>query len=355
MKKITMDKNAESTMQSNFSNFPTKYWHLLPNGRVQCDLCPQACKLKEGQRGLCFVRRRKNNQIVLTTYGRSSGFCVDPVEKKPLYHFLPGSKIFSFGTVGCNLACKFCQNWDISKAQEMDMLAAQATPTAIASAAAEHECSSVAFTYNEPIISMEYSIDTAKECHKRNVKTVAVTNGYICDEPRQEMFSYMDAANVDLKGFTETFYRHITSASMQPVMDTLVYLKHHTNVWLEITTLLIPGENDSAQEIENETKWLVANVGADVPLHFTAFHPAWKMLDKPVTPLATLVQARTIAMKNGLRYVYTGNVHYPEGNATYCHNCKRVLVERDNYSIIAYHLDKNGSCLFCNTKCAGVF
>lgn len=336
-------------------NYPTKYWHKLANGRVQCDLCPQACKLNEGQRGICYVRMRQNDQVVLTTYGRSSGFCVDPIEKKPLNHFLPGSTVYSFGTVGCNLLCKFCQNWDISKAREDDRLAADSTPQNIAKIAKEHQCKSVAFTYNEPIIFMEYAIDIAKECHKLGIKTVAVTNGYICAEPRKEFFSYIDAARVDLKSFTEDFYKNITGSHLQPVLDTLVYLKKQTNVWLEVICLLIPSENDSAAEIEGSTKWLVENLGVDVPIHFTAFHPAWKMLDKPITPLETLIRARDIAMKNGLRYVYTGNVYHPEGSKTFCHNCKKCVIARTGYDIAEYNLSETGVCRFCGTQCAGVF
>lgn len=336
-------------------NYPTKYWHKLENGRVQCDLCPQVCKLNEGQRGICYVRMRQNNQVVLTTYGRSSGFCVDPIEKKPLNHFLPGSTVYSFGTVGCNLLCKFCQNWDISKAREDDRLAASATPQNIAKIAKEHQCKSVAFTYNEPIVFMEYAIDVAKECHKLGIKTVAVTNGYICDEPRKELFSYMDAVRVDLKSFTENFYKNITGSHLQPVLDTLVYLKKQTNVWLEVICLLIPSENDSVAEIEESTKWLVENLGVDVPIHFTAFHPAWKMLDKPTTPLETLICARDIAMKNGLRYVYTGNVYHPEGSKTFCHNCKKCIIVRTGYTISEYNLNDEGNCAFCGTRCAGVF
>lgn len=352
------DQSASNIAQNTLQNFPTKYWHMLPTGRVQCDLCPQACKLNEGQRGLCFVRMREHDAIVLTTYGRSSGFCVDPVEKKPLYHFLPGSFIFSFGTAGCNLSCKFCQNWDISKAHEMDILANYASPIAIAEAAVAAsvpKCDSVAFTYNEPIIFMEYAVATAQECHKRGLRTVAVTNGYICEVPRVEFFSHMDAANVDLKGFSEDFYKHVTSSSLQPVLDTLLYLKHQTNVWLEITTLLIPGENDDEAMLEAEATWIADNLGVDVPLHFTAFHPAWKMLDKPVTPLATLVRAREIAMQHGLRYVYTGNVYHPEGSNTYCHKCNRAVIERDGFQVTNLRLDSDGNCHFCGAKCAGVF
>ena len=332
----------------------TKYWHSLEDGRVQCDLCPRYCKLHEGQQGLCFVRARQNNQIVLTTYGRSSGYCIDPVEKKPLNHFLPGTPILSFGTAGCNLACKFCQNWDISKSREIDTLADEASPELIARAAHQLGCRSVAFTYNDPVIFLEYAVDVAKECHKVNIKTVAVTAGYICEEPRKEFF-YMDAANVDLKAFSERFYYKITGGHLQPVLDTLMYIKHHTTVWLELTTLLIPGENDSEQEIEKMTQWVVENLGPDVPMHFTAFHPDWKMMDKTSTPPETLNQARHIAQKNGVRYAYTGNIHDEKGGSTYCHNCGKRLIGRDWYVLSEWNLTPNGHCKFCGSQCAGVF
>ncbi len=334
---------------------PTKYWHVIEDGRIQCDLCPRFCKLHEGQHGLCFVRACQNNQIVLTTYGRSSGYCVDPIEKKPLNHFLPGTPILSFGTAGCNLACKFCQNWDISKARETDVLADQASPELIARAAKKLGCSSVAYTYNDPVIFMEYAIDVAKACRELGIKSVAVTAGYITEEPRKEFFSYMDAANVDLKAFTEQFYHKICGGHLQPVLDTLKYLKHETNVWFEITTLLIPGENDSDQELEEMTQWVVENLGTDVPHHFTAFHPDWKMLDKPPTPPETLTRARRIAMKNGIRYAYTGNVHDVEGGSTYCHHCGKKLIGRDGYVITEWHLTNDGHCQSCGTQCAGVF
>jgi pyruvate formate lyase activating enzyme len=336
-------------------NFPTKYWHKLEDGRIQCDLCPRACKLREGQKGLCFVRARENDQVVLTTYGRSSGFCIDPIEKKPLNHFLPGTPVLSFGTAGCNLTCKFCQNWDISKSREMDTLADQAMPETIAKAAEHYNCKSVAFTYNDPVIFMEYAIDVAKACHKRNIKTVAVTAGYICEEPRKEFFQYMDAANVDLKGFTEDFYVKIIGGHLQPVLDTLVYIHHHTKVWLEITTLLIPGENDSDMELNELTKWIASNLDVSVPLHFTAFYPAWKMLNKPATSLETLIRAREIGIKNGLSYVYTGNLPNVDGSSTYCHQCKKCIIRRLEYSIPEYHLTSNGRCEFCGALCAGVF
>lgn len=336
-------------------DFPTKYWHRLEDGRVQCDVCPRACKLHEGQEGMCFVRANHGGKIVLTTYGRSSGYCVDPIEKKPLNHYLPGTPILSFGTAGCNLACKFCQNWDISKSREIDTLAAQASPEAIAQAALELGCKSVAYTYNDPVIFMEYAIDVAKACHQYGIRSVAVTAGYICSEPRAELYQYMDAANVDLKGFTERFYWKICGGHLQPILDTLMYLKHETEVWFEITNLLIPGENDTDEEIDAMTRWVVEKLGPDVPMHFTAFHPDWKMLDKPPTPPSTLTRARRIAIKSGVRYAYTGNVHDKEGGSTYCHQCGRILIGRDWYVLGDWNLTENGRCRFCNTPCAGVF
>ncbi len=336
-------------------NVPTKYWHKLDNGKIQCDLCPRYCKLNEEQRGFCFVRKRQNDQVVLTTYGRSSGYCIDPIEKKPLNHFLPGSSVLSFGTAGCNLGCKFCQNWDISRSKEMDILSAKASPDDIAKAAKKDGCKSVAFTYNEPIIFFEYAIDTAIACQKLGIRTVAVTNGYINDEPRKEFFKYMDAVNVDLKAFTDEFYKKVTYSSLQPVLDTLLYLKHQTKIWLEITTLLIPGYNDSDEEIEKMTRWIVDNLGVDIPLHFSAFFPAFKMLDVPPTPVSTLKQAREIAIKNGIYYVFTGNIHDIEGSSTYCHHCKNCVIERNNYIISSYKLTDDGHCTFCGTQCNGVF
>lgn len=334
---------------------PTKYWHRLPNGKIQCDLCPRFCKLHERQRGLCFVRACQNGQMVLTTYGRASGFAIDPIEKKPLYHFLPGTPILSFGTVGCNLACKFCQNWDISKSREFETLIVEASPDAVARAAKALGCKSVAYTYNDPVIFHEYVLDTAQACRELGIKSVAVTAGYVCPEPRQEFYQHIDAANVDLKAFSEDFYHKICGGHLQPVLETLEYIKHETKVWLEITTLLIPGENDSDEEIDAMTRWVVEKLGPDTPLHFTAFHPDWKMLDKPPTPLSTLIRARAIAMKNGLHYVYTGNVHYPEGNSSWCHQCGQLLIGRDGYGLGAWNLSATGACRWCGTPLAGVF
>lgn len=332
-----------------------RYWSKEKNGKIRCELCPRYCKLQEGQKGLCFVRERQNNEIVLTTYGRSSGFCVDPIEKKPLNHFLPGTPVLSFGTAGCNLTCKFCQNWDISKSRETNTLAHSASPKVIAKAAYELGCSSVAFTYNDPIIFLEYAVDVAKECHLLGIKTVAVTAGEICEKPREEFFEHIDAANVDLKAFTQRFYKEICTGSLQTVLETLLYLKNKTNVWLETTTLLIPGENDSAQEISEMTNWVVANLGPDVPMHFTAFHPDWKMRDKPRTPIKTLIMAKEIALKNGVHYAYTGNVHDEKGGSTICHKCKNELIVRDWFILKKWHLDEKGLCQKCGAKCKGIF
>jgi pyruvate formate lyase activating enzyme len=333
---------------------PTKYWTRLPDGRVECGVCPRACRLQEGQRGLCFVRARANDAIVLTTYGRSSGFCVDPIEKKPLNHFLPGTPILSFGTAGCNLTCKFCQNWDISKSREIDTLADAASPEAVAATAERLGCRSVAFTYNDPVIFHEYAVDVAKACRDRGIKSVAVTAGYVCKEPRAEFYAHMDAANVDLKGFTERFYHQICGGHLEPVKETLVYLKHETHVWFELTTLLIPGENDSDAELEEMTGWVVGALGPDVPMHFTAFHPDYRMMDKEHTPLATLERAHRIARKNGVRYAYTGNVHNPRGESTYCHACGALLVRRDRYELSAWRLTDDGRCAACGEAWAGV-
>jgi pyruvate formate lyase activating enzyme len=333
----------------------TRYWHKLEDGRVQCDLCPRFCKLHADQRGLCFVRENLDDEIVLTTYGRSSGYCIDPIEKKPLNHFLPGTPVLSFGTAGCNLACKFCQNWDISKSRETHTLTDEASPELIARAAEQLNCHSVAYTYNDPVVFHEYAIDVARACHEKGIKSVAVTAGYVCPEPRREFYRYMDAANVDLKAFTEDFYHKITGSHLAPVLETLEYIKHETSVWLELTTLLIPGKNDSEKELDEMTRWVVDKLGPDVPMHFSAFHPDWKMMDVPPTPKETLVRAREIAMENGVRYAYTGNVHNAAGDSTYCHHCGELLIGRDWYVLTDWQLTVDGKCASCGTPCAGVF
>ena len=334
--------------------YPGRWWHVLDDGRIQCDLCPRDCRLRDGQRGACFVRQRVGGGMVLTTYGRSSGFCIDPIEKKPLNHFFPGSSVFSFGTAGCNLACKFCQNWDISKSRDMDRLLDSASPEAIASAARAAGCRSVAFTYNDPVIFAEYAMDAADACHAAGIATVAVTAGYIAPDPRREFFAKMDAANVDLKAFTEEFYRRETASELAPVLETLEYLARETRVWTEITTLLIPGRNDSDREIGELSAWIAEKLGPDVPLHFSAFHPDYRMTDVPATPLSTLRRAREIARAEGLRFVYTGNVHDPEGDTTSCPACGEAVIVRDWYEIVSANLVR-GACGACGAPMPGRF
>jgi len=333
----------------------TRHWTPMPDGRVRCDVCPRECMLRDGQRGLCFVRAAEGGEVVLTTWGRSSGFCVDPIEKKPLNHFLPGTPVLSFGTAGCNLNCAFCQNHDISKSREIDTLADQATPEMIAAAAVQLGCRSVAFTYNDPVIFYEYAIDVAEACHAVGVKTVAVTAGYMSPKPRAEFFRHIDAANVDLKAFTEDFYFKLTKSHLAPVLETLEYLRHETDVWFEITTLLIPGENDSEAEVARLSRWVVERLGPDVPVHFTAFHPDFRMLDKPRTPPATLAMARRVAMAEGVRYAYVGNVYDLGRQSTFCHGCGERLIERDWYVLGRWGMDGEGRCRSCGTPAAGVF
>jgi pyruvate formate lyase activating enzyme len=334
-----------------------RWWHPVEaeGGKIECDLCPRACRLSDGQRGFCFVREARGGAIVLTSYGRASGFCVDPIEKKPLNHFYPGSSILSFGTAGCNLGCRFCQNWDISKAREADRLTDIATPEAVADAAARARCKSVAFTYNDPVVFAEYAIDCAIACRERGIAAVAVTAGYIGGQARSDFYAAMDAANVDLKAFSERFYHKLCFAHLDPVLETLRFLKHETQVWFEVTTLLIPGENDSPDEIARQCDWHAQNLGPDVPLHFSAFHPDFKLTDRPRTPSATLSAARRAALAAGLRYVYTGNVHDVAGQSTYCAGCGALLIERDGYELGAWGLDRAGRCTKCGAAAAGRF
>jgi pyruvate formate lyase activating enzyme len=291
---------------------------------------------------------------VLTTYGRSSGFCVDPIEKKPLAHFLPGTAVLSFGTAGCNLGCRFCQNWDISKSREWDTLADTASPEAIAETARRLGCRSVAATYNDPVIFNEYAVDTALACQERGIRMVLVTAGYVAGAARERLFAHADAANVDLKAFSEAFYRDVCYGRLAPVLETLEWIVAETRVWLEITTLLIPGLNDSDDEIDALTRWVADRLGVAVPLHFTAFHPDWKMRDRPPTPPATLARARAIGLANGLRYVYTGNVHDPVGESTWCHGCGSRLIGRSGYTVTHWALSDEARCRQCGEPCAGI-
>jgi pyruvate formate lyase activating enzyme len=322
--------------------------------RVVCDLCPRHCALRPGDRGFCFVRENRDGMIVSTTYGRSTGFCIDPIEKKPLHHFYPGSAVLSFGTPGCNLGCTFCQNWTMSRSRDVEAACAQANPESIAVAAKKHGCRSVAFTYNDPIIWAEYAIDTAKACHAAGIKTVAVTAGYITDTARADFFRHIDAANVDLKGFSDEFYRTYCGGHLQPVLDTLRWLVHESSTWVEITNLIIPGANDAPQEIEAMCRWIATELGPDVPIHFSAFHPDFKMADRGPTPSKTLTMAYKLARQAGLRYIYTGNVVDPDHQQTYCPRCGKAVIRRQGYSITGFDLHDN-QCVYCQTPIPGRF
>lgn len=333
----------------------TQYWHPLSDGRVQCDLCPRHCRLHPHQRGLCYVRGREDEGILLYSYGRSSGFCIDPIEKKPLNHFYPGSATLSFGTAGCNLACKFCQNWDMSKSREMDTLASSASPEKLAKTANTMGCNSLAFTYNDPLIFLEYAVDVAQAAKALDLKSVAVTAGYVNGRARQDFFKHMDAANIDLKAFSERFYHKVCGGHLQNVLETIEYVHRETSVWLELTTLLIPDENDSDAEIHNLTDWVLETLGPDVPLHFTAFHPDWKMQHRSATPPQTLSKARQIALNKGIHYVYTGNVRDRDGAGTWCPTCNALLIDRDQYTLGTWAITAAGRCKACDQRIPGHF
>lgn len=331
-----------------------QWWETQANGKILCTLCPRYCTIGEGQAGFCFIRQNINGNLYSTGYGRPTGFAIDPIEKKPLSHFLPGTNVLSFGTAGCNLGCKFCQNWSISKARLDDLNSLAASPEDVIRIAKKYNTPSIAFTYNDPVIFGEYVIDISKLAREEGIKSVMVTAGYIDKNARKDVFKYIDAANVDLKAFTETFYHKITFSHLNDVLDTLVWLKNETEIWFEITTLLIPDENDSPEEIKKMCGWILKNLGDKIPLHFTAFHPDFKMKTKPRTNPSKLTEARNIAIADGIKYCYVGNVHDIKGQTTYCPNCKNELIVRDWHSIIKNNI-KNSCCNICNTKISGVF
>ncbi|MFZ7089574.1 AmmeMemoRadiSam system radical SAM enzyme [Primorskyibacter sp. 2E233] len=332
-----------------------RYWETAQDGRIICTLCPRLCALRDGQRGMCFVRKREGDGLVLDTYGRSSGFCIDPIEKKPLNHFYPGTPVLSFGTAGCNLACKFCQNHDISKSRDMDKTAQEAAPERIASRARDLGCTSVAYTYNDPVIFIEYATDTAKACRELEIRNVAVTAAYMTPQARPEFFGAMDAANIDLKGFTDRFYQKLTGSRLAPVLDSISYAVQETSCWVELTTLIIPGENDSAAELRELAAWVLSACGPDVPLHFSAFTPQFRMTETPKTSVNALLRARAIAKEAGLRHVYVGNVHHEAAQSSYCAGCGTCVIGRDWYALSRWHLDARGKCLDCGTQLPGRF
>lgn len=337
------------------SLYPARHWRLDPDGRVCCELCPHQCRLKNGQRGRCFLRLAKDQALWLSAYGRVAGLMLDPIEKKPLYHFYPSSTVLSFGSIGCNLRCSFCQNWTISTGRDLDSLRQELSPREIAERARETGARSVAFTYNEPIIFFEFAIETARACHAKGLKSLAVTSGEILPAPRKEFFSEMDAANVDLKSFKEETYQKLCGGPLAQVLETLEYIVHQTRTWLEITTLLIPGINDSDTEIRGLSNWIHEHLGPDIPLHFTAFHPAHQMRNIPPTPLGTLLHARKLAKEAGLRHVYTGNIPDSESSASYCSSCGQLLISRKGYQTEIIGLDGSGRCSRCHMPFPGRF
>lgn len=336
------------------SLYEARWWEFDDKGKILCTLCPRYCHIGEGQAGFCYIRQNIDGKLYSLGYGSSTGFAIDPIEKKPLNHFYPGTAILSFGTAGCNLGCKFCQNWNISKARLDQTNSRRITPEYIVNLAIENNCPSIAFTYNDPTIWAEFAIDISKLGRERGIKSVMVTAGYITSEAREEVYRYIDAANVDLKAFTERFYHKITLGHLNPVLDTLKWLKHETEVWIELTNLLIPGENDSDEETRQMCCWILENLGEEVPLHFTAFHPDFKMVNKSRTPSSTLEDARRIALEEGLKYVYLGNIHNREGQSTICPSCGKTLIRRDWHSVITNQI-KDGRCSQCGSKISGLF
>lgn len=314
------------------------WWEKQDDDRILCTLCPRYCRIGEGQAGFCYIRKNIDGKLYSLGYGKSTGFAIDPIEKKPLNHFLPGTPILSFGTAGCNLGCRFCQNWSISKAKLDAAHSLEAGPEEIVKLAVKNDVPSIAFTYNDPVIWGEFVIDISRIAREYGIKSVMVTAGYITPEARPDVCRYIDAANVDLKGFTERFYHKLTFSHLDPVLDTLKWLKHETDIWFEITNLMIPGENDDPEETKQLCSWVLKNLGDDVPLHFTAFHPDFKMTDKPRTPASTLKRARRIALSEGVKYCYVGNIFDDEGQTTFCPKCGNALIRRSWHDIIGYHL-----------------
>jgi pyruvate formate lyase activating enzyme len=331
-----------------------QWWEKTNNDKILCTLCPRYCKIGKGQIGFCFIRQNIEGKLYTTGYGHPTGFAIDPIEKKPLSHFYPGTEVLSFGTAGCNLGCKFCQNWSISKAKLDDTRALTTSPREVVNLAKKHDVPSIAYTYNDPTIFGEYVIDISKIARDEDIKNVMVTAGYIDKNARKDVYKYIDAANIDLKAFTEKFYHKLTFSHLSDVLDTLLWLKNETDIWFELTTLLIPQENDSDEEIKEMCDWILKNLGDEVPLHFTAFHPDFKMKDRSHTPASTLNRARNIAMKLGIKYCYVGNVHDSEGQTTYCPKCKSPLITRDWHSVLSNNVI-NDACSNCGTRIAGIF
>jgi pyruvate formate lyase activating enzyme len=331
-----------------------KWWETLENGKLRCTLCPRYCTLGEGQSGFCFIRENIGGKLFSLGYGHPAGFAVDPIEKKPLFHFLPGTTILSFGTAGCNLGCRFCQNWTMTKSRIDGQNSVNATPDEVIAIAKKYKTPSIAFTYNEPVIFGEYIIDISSLARQERIKTVMVTNGYIDKTARKDVYKNIDAANVDLKAFSENFYHRLTYSHLENVLNTIKWLKDETGVWIELTNLLIPGENDSPLETRAMCGWILKNLGDEVPVHFSAFHPDYKMTAYPGTPPSALIKARQTAICEGIKYVYTGNIYNPEGQTTFCPQCKTILLKRDWNSISINNL-QGTDCPNCHYQISGIF
>jgi len=329
-----------------------RWWRTEPDGRLLCYLCPRLCRIGEGQAGFCFIRANVGGRLHSLAYGQPCAVQIDPIEKKPLFHVLPGSSIFSMGTAGCNMGCKFCQNWEISKSREDQVRSVHLEPNEVVTQARRQGCPAIAFTYNEPTIWGEYAIDISRAARRAGIRTVMVTNGYITPEALPDVYERIDAANVDLKAFTEQFYTKTTLTHLQPVLDTLIMLKAR-GVWVEITTLLIPTLNDDMDEIRKMSDWIVTKLGPDQPLHLTAFHPDFRLTHLPATPHETLHAARDVARRAGLRYVYEGNVLCEEGSTTWCPSCGQPLIRRSWHRVLSNRI-RQGRCA-CGETIPGMF
>ena len=328
-----------------------RYYTTLSDGKVRCLLCPRACLVADGKRGYCRVRENRQGVYNTLIYGRLCAINNDPIEKKPLFHFLPGTKVLSVATAGCNLKCKFCQNWNISQVAPEDVPFEYYTPEKLVSLAKRINSPSIAFTYTEPTIATEYIVDTAKIAKANGIHTVMISNGYINPEPLRDLCGVLSAYKVDFKAFSEAFYRDVTDSTLQPVLDTLIQIKQ-SSLWLEIVNLVIPTQNDSPAEFRRMCEWIMQNLGPDVPVHFTRFHPLYLMENLPPTPVKTLETAYNIARECGLRFVYVGNVPGHATESTYCPNCGRKVIERIGYQLRAVAL-KNGKCRYCQTDIPG--
>ena len=330
----------------------------LGSGKVLCEACAQACKLGEGEYGICGVRRVENGELHLLVYGLAAAVNVDPVEKKPMFHFLPKSRAFSLGTVGCNFSCTFCQNFDISqfpKEHEHQIVGHELPPKRIVELAIENGCDSIAYTYNEPIVFFEYTYDTAKLAHEKGLKNIYVTSGFETRKAIDLLSPYIDGMNIDIKGFTEEFYKEICGGRLKPVLEAVKHA-HEKGIWVEITTLLIPGKNDSDEEIRNIARF-IAGVDPAIPWHLSAFHPTYKMLDVPRTPGSTLRRAYKIGKEEGLKYLYVGNIDDEDYESTYCPNCGKRVIDRSGTigQYVTNELDENGTCPYCGYQLEGVW